>query len=289
MAADLLKLAGDPDSSVTHEVARLGKKQLHRIVKLAAGDWTGTDSIHDMRVASRRFRELVKIQLQVEKSKPLKKIYRFGRELGHQLGVVRSSDVLIKGLEGLGTGDPIRVLRLAVSMRRREEVQRLESLLQSEAFEEWVKRAEREFDRPSKDGSLVKDAMGEILEKGREKVQSHREAQPGDEFSGLHRLRIDAKRLRYQLEFFSRVPGVQAEDAIQRLTDLQDHLGDLHDKILLLEEVAAAEDPMYGWRREEHAVLDGLRAELEEEIGTNRKESPAKWSFAFESGFLQSP
>lgn len=287
MATDLNKLAGKPDSSLRHEVSRLGDKQLRRIVKLASKeDQTSTDSIHDMRVASRRLRELVKIQLQVEKSKSLKKMYRFARDLGRQLGAVRSDDVLIEALEKLGAENPIRVLRLAVSMRRREKVQRLEMLLRSDAFENWVDHAKREFDHTNKGGPTVKESMRHIVEAGREEVQAYHDVHADSEFSRLHQLRIDAKHLRYRLEFFSQVPGVSARAAIQQLTDLQDHLGDLHDKILLLKEIEAAQDPAYGWTREELSFLATVRTRIKEEIGTQRRESPAKWQFAFEEQFL---
>jgi len=45
----------------------------------------------------------------------------------------------------------------------------------------------------------------------------------------IHALRIEGKRLRYLLEFFSEVLGPGPAPAIEALVALQDHIGELHD------------------------------------------------------------
>ena len=45
----------------------------------------------------------------------------------------------------------------------------------------------------------------------------------------IHALRIECKRLRYLLEFFSEALGGGASEAIEVLVALQDHTGELHD------------------------------------------------------------
>lgn len=50
-----------------------------------------------------------------------------------------------------------------------------------------------------------------------------------DASEALHDARIVAKRLRYTLELFSSVYGDEGERAIERLKDLQEDLGQLHD------------------------------------------------------------
>jgi CHAD domain-containing protein len=47
--------------------------------------------------------------------------------------------------------------------------------------------------------------------------------------SVLHALRIECKRLRYTLEFFSEILGKQVDQVIEHVVRLQDHLGDLND------------------------------------------------------------
>ena len=45
----------------------------------------------------------------------------------------------------------------------------------------------------------------------------------------LHALRIEFKKLRYTVEFFSEVLGKETKDLITDIKKLQDHLGDLND------------------------------------------------------------
>ena len=45
----------------------------------------------------------------------------------------------------------------------------------------------------------------------------------------IHALRIEGKRLRYLLEFFSEVLGPGVAEAIDAMVALQDHAGELHD------------------------------------------------------------
>lgn len=66
-----------------------------------------------------------------------------------------------------------------------------------------------------------------------------------DEQAGvlLHELRIGAKRLRYTLEMFRDVFGESGETQIERVKNVQEALGDLHDcdvRIALIEDELAA-------------------------------------------------
>ena len=66
----------------------------------------------------------------------------------------------------------------------------------------------------------------------------------------LHALRIDFKQLRYALEFFVPVLGLEAKLVIEEVKTMQDHLGDLNDaKVatqLLREFLTAGEDGRQG-------------------------------------------
>jgi len=54
----------------------------------------------------------------------------------------------------------------------------------------------------------------------------------GGSMKELHRTRIQIKRLRYVLEYFSPLLGKAEHKRIQRLTDLQDALGELNDAVV---------------------------------------------------------
>jgi CHAD domain-containing protein len=60
-------------------------------------------------------------------------------------------------------------------------------------------------------------------------VQAFAPLLEGAPVSVLHALRIECKRLRYTLEFFSEVLAPSAAQVIKAVVSLQDHLGDLND------------------------------------------------------------
>ena len=45
----------------------------------------------------------------------------------------------------------------------------------------------------------------------------------------LHALRIEFKKFRYTLEYFKEILGEGADQAVNEIKQLQDHLGELHD------------------------------------------------------------
>jgi CHAD domain-containing protein len=71
-------------------------------------------------------------------------------------------------------------------------------------------------------GEIVRDDLPRFREHGRSV-----DAQSPDK--ALHRLRIDGKRLRYQLEFLSGAYGAPLANAIRALKRLQSHLGGVQD------------------------------------------------------------
>ena len=54
---------------------------------------------------------------------------------------------------------------------------------------------------------------------------------PWADLPTLHALRVDAKRLRYAIEFLAPVLGPRHELLVERLVALQDHLGALNDAV----------------------------------------------------------
>ncbi len=62
-----------------------------------------------------------------------------------------------------------------------------------------------------------------------ELLRTHDELVPFADVPALHALRIESKRVRYTLEFFSEVLPASAGTLIGELTAVQDHLGLLND------------------------------------------------------------
>jgi CHAD domain-containing protein len=73
-----------------------------------------------------------------------------------------------------------------------------------------------------------------------------------------HALRISLKRLRYTLELFAPLLGDAGAAQIDRVKDLQEALGDLHDVDVRLELIAAAIERQRADAAADPAVLAGL-------------------------------
>ena len=106
-----------------------------------------------------------------------------------------------------------------------------------------------------KRGTLA-DAAARTLAVRRAEFEAHLPALDApDDAVALHDLRIAAKRLRYTIELFHEVLPPDAADLIERLKDLQDDLGYIHDRDVLAE-LARAEHQAATER--EAALLAGV-------------------------------
>ncbi len=82
----------------------------------------------------------------------------------------------------------------------------------------------------------------------------------------LHRLRIECKYLRYNLEFMAGLLGPESVGVIDLLRQLQDDLGDLNDAVvsqhLLSTDAAGDEAPVNRYEQDQAKIIDRLRSQL---------------------------
>jgi CHAD domain-containing protein len=76
---------------------------------------------------------------------------------------------------------------------------------------------------------LVRDNVGGRIWVAYERVRARGTQLEWADVPALHALRIEGKRLRYTLEFFREVLPPRIERLIERVTEMQDHLGMLND------------------------------------------------------------
>ena len=88
----------------------------------------------------------------------------------------------------------------------------------------------------------------------------------------LHRLRIECKYLRYNLEFLASLLGRESNEIIALLRKLQDDLGDLNDAVVSKQLVSAGENgndekavARYEWAQEK--IIDKLRSQTRDDFG----------------------
>jgi CHAD domain-containing protein len=262
---------------------RLGEMCEHRA---AAVGPEGEDGVHDMRVASRRLRSVLRdFRPYLRGGRRLDAARDELKRLAGALGAVRDEDVAIRALEKLSEGATASVAEglelLAFERHERREGERAElaRALAEESFESFRLRVASAFERATAprrakkrkgDGAgeggeagdaLNGDARGEPDDGGPSFEEVGREiiGRLWDELRGrgpdiyrplksrrLHKLRIAAKRLRYALELFAACYGEAQRELAHELARLQTALGELHD--------------CDGWVEECGRLLEGRKA-----------------------------
>ncbi len=238
------------------------------------------ESVHDLRVATRRLRATLRLLTPVFAPGGLR---AYGKGLGRLAGVagpVRDRDVLLADLAGRAPALPeeTQPAVAALSERLREERDKaftaLIAFLESNAYAEFL----REFatlmnesdgwdDRPR-----VCDLAGSTIWRHYEILRAHDRGGLPEDAEELHAMRIDGKRLRYVLEFFAETLGSRADEVIKPLTAFQDHLGVLND-ISVARHILAphADDPRAG------PAVAAYLALCEQQVAQLDADLPARW------------
>jgi CHAD domain-containing protein len=200
-----------------------------------------SEFLHDFRVAVRRTRSVLS---QLKKDLP-GSIRRFRKEfawLGELTGPTRDLDVYLLKMEGYKASLPEAVaedldaLEAFLLTRHEEEHRRLVRGLKSAryakltaAWSEFLSHLTEELaDRP--DTPVIQTANRRIRKVFRRLLKNGGRIDDRSPAEDLHRLRIEAKRLRYLMEFFrSLYPKKEIRGLIKSLRRLQDNLGDFND------------------------------------------------------------
>jgi CHAD domain-containing protein len=244
------------DDPLSAAAAKVIGFQLLRLREHDPGTRTGEDpeTLHDMRVASRRLRAAVG---HFRRGIPEPSRARLARELrwlGTLLGAVRDLDVQRERLERAAAPRPARERRVlahltaAFADERRSARERLLAGLQSPRYFRLLTELERFTGDAGAGEETVATEASRSVRRALRRFERAAEAAlevPGPE--RLHVLRIAAKRLRYLLEFLEEVLGAAARRPLKRLVGLQDLLGAHQDAIVaadrILEYLASASAP----------------------------------------------
>jgi len=247
--------------------------------------------LHDLRVANRRTRTVVS---QIEGVLPASVVSPFSLEfkwLGTVTGPCRDLDVFLLAMDihrhrsriDDGALDPLEDL---LREKRRREHGLVCAALQSERFQRLVEGwgrfletgTEEETRPPLASTAIIKVSGPRILKAYRKT----RKRGPGIDVDPsaalLHRLRIDGKKLRYLLEFFSDLfPRATVTRFIRELKQLQDILGDFNDTVVQLALIREFTD--YGTAS---AETPAASSRLTETIEERQRELRAEFSERFE-------
>jgi CHAD domain-containing protein len=217
-----------------------------------------SEFLHDLRVAVRRTRSALGQLRDVFEPARLAPFVTEFRWLGEATGPCRDADVHLEELGPLlaAVADDLRpaagVFAEWLHEQRNDAHRRLVSDLRSRRFEALLQRWTRFLGRPwgerrtARGAAPVGQVAAERIVRAHRRLCRHVAALAGELAPGpMHRLRIDAKKLRYLLEFFASLcEAAESQSLIADLKALQDQLGSFHDAHVQRQRVIAAAEAM---------------------------------------------
>lgn len=278
-----VNLSLDPYSPIHESALRLLRATLNIMRANDEGirQMIDTEFLHDYRVSVRRTRSILKQLKGVFDPDDLAPFLVFFKEVGKETNALRDYDVSILEQHEYTIRIPVAIrpgldkfFRKRTAIR--EELQSTFcSYLDSERYSTFLNVWEAfinlsalpDIERAPKAEVRTDTYAKKAVRKAWTRIVVHgRMIGPGASDAELHALRIDCKRLRYQLEFFSSIfPMKTVAGIVRRIKSIQDTLGDVCDCSVQLDELqkelSLEKDPMTA------AAIGGLMTSIH-----NRKE-----------------
>jgi CHAD domain-containing protein len=215
------------------------------------------EGVHKLRVASRRIREALPILSDGNHPHRVRRMQRAVRALTRTLGPVRECDVSLILLTEFERRYPenfsaIQLVRQAVTAQRRERHDLLREHLDSVAPAEFSRKLIKATKRKKKNSPLhtrESPNPGDSDDRWRVAlaariVRRSKQLEQVVEYAGalyapdrLHGVRVSVKKLRYALELGQEARLARLTSAIRFMKKMQDNLGELHDREMLLDRV----------------------------------------------------
>jgi inorganic triphosphatase YgiF len=247
------------------------------------------EGVHQLRVTSRRIRAGLQAFANVLPGKSRSRLDADVRWLTQALGQVRDLDVQLENLRSHQAG-LARAQRPALNRYERHLQKRRRgahaTLMQALAgerfaaldtrFDELLEKATR---RASRAGGITihQAANDQVLPQLQSVIRKGARINSASAPRKLHRLRIDVKRLRYQLEILLDTYGKPARRAYKTLEKLQTVLGTYQDTTVALGQLQAYCDNTNLTRVERRTFKLLMRRERDS-AGAARQKFPKRWS-----------
>ena len=289
------KSADDSAIQATDPVAEAGRKifakQLRRMKRHEAGSRTGDDieSVHQMRVATRRSRSLFNLIGEYYQAKTVARIESELRSIARALGAIRDLDVLTLDLQEFSSTQSaeLRVAMVAVidrlDRRRRNRRKRLNSLFDSNRYARVLWRFESFSKKTGKGARRLKKreqphqlrhVLPLLLHERMALVKAYDSVLPAQDIETLHALRVEFKQLRYALEFFLPILGSPAQSFLSKVKEIQVVLGRINDISVFTETVNRLDK----LSPEESSAIDHYIAARNDEQARLRAQFDNQWA-----------
>jgi CHAD domain-containing protein len=204
------------------------------------------DPVHDMRVAIRRLRSALAMFAPFYRRRAIRPYRQALEKVARALGDVRDLDVLWlrmgEYLETLPVDSRSELDMLAQDWQGQLDAARARLIrtLDSHRYTRFVDDFAAFVSTPQRDAIdmtggarpepyLVRHVVPRVIYERYTTVRAYETALAGASLTTYHRLRIEAKRLRYALEAFEEALGPDVRNVIGSAKKLQDHLGNLQD------------------------------------------------------------
>jgi triphosphatase len=244
-----LPIGKTPGVVAEDTLAEAGRKVIAfhfaRMLAREPGTREGRDpeELHQMRVATRRMRAAWRVFADGFDAGATRRIRGSLRVLAGELGAVRDLDVLLDGMAAYRAAlDPAQAKALeplVAAWRADRDAGRrtLIRTLDSVGHRRWIARSITFLTTPGAGvvppaaaaPHRIRETAPSRIWTAYELVRAYGAVLRWADVPTLHALRIEGKRLRYTLEFVRETLGPEANPLIERVTNLQDHLGLLND------------------------------------------------------------
>jgi len=254
-------------------VALLRQRLVSLLTAMPAAQAGDETSVHLARVASRRLREALPVLGARADAGAVDRAGRRVRRITRALGPVRELDVtlsLLDELEAKG-GAPKRALarvRKAVLEERQKRRRAMLEEIKPSRLEKLRKRLV-EVAAPETHANAGGNALAEAAAQAGQRARKLKAAL--DRAGGiyladrLHRVRIEAKKLRYALEIQRELTHSRSRARLNRLKRQQDLLGRIHDLEVLIDRTRQVQASLPVTNRRAMSELDKLIRALEDE------------------------
>ena len=287
---------GPIDASDSFEAAGRKAMWLHvqrmLVRETALRDPDEVDALRRYRVATRRLRAAIRLFREAYPPNDLRRIRDGLADLATAVGSVRDLDVRIADLDrwvgahGDAGADMLAPLRetwvaqrgaAALAMVRQLDSKRHRRLLA--ALAAFV--SEPATVAPPAAGArprTIRDRAASSAWLAYERLRAFTSAVPGADLETLHGMRIEAKRLRYTLEFLGPVFRPERATLVERLVALQDHLGGLNDAAVTSAAIRAfLAEPPATLQPAERQATEGYLVGRERDVATLRGGVQSAW------------
>ena len=254
-------------------VALLRQRLVSLLQAMPAAQLGDEISVHQARVASRRLREALPVLGARADEGKLDRVQKRVRRITRALGPVRELDVtlsLLAELEGKSAA-PARAIARVRKAVIEERLKRRQEML-DEITPSRLDKLTRRLVRVAAPAPTTHVPRNAVTEATAQSAQRARNLKAAIERAGgiyladrLHRVRIEAKKLRYALEIQRELTKSRAMAGLSRLKTEQDLLGRMHDLEILIDKARDAQSKLNPRDRRGMSELNRLIRVLEDE------------------------